>query len=717
MSPPGADARVLDPADPADRELLERLRADPAVEVVDLLAPQRAELRDLRPGPDPELLDEPSRWVHYPWRRSVVRVLGRRGFQRLRLDRNRNKVTAAEQQTLSGYRIGVIGLSVGHAIAHTLAMEGACGELRLADFDSIELSNLNRVPATVFDIGVNKAVAVARRIAELDPYLRVTVVAAGLTDDTVDEFFEGLDLVVEECDSLDMKLLARTAARSRRIPLLMETNDRGLLDVERYDLEPDLPPFHGLLGDVDSAQLGRLSSKDKVPFVLRILDPTALSPRAAASLVEIGQTLSTWPQLGGDVALGASTVVAAARRIALGHPLPSGRVRIDVEAALDTLGGDAAGAAPPAPERPASSAHSSAPPDPIAQVLAAAIRAPSGGNSQPWRIHADARALTIRLDHSRTSRMDVGFRGSAVAIGAASYNARVAAAALGILGRESVVSAELPDAGPELSAVLEFGDGSDLELARLYPAVLDRQTNRRLGSVDTIDAATRAALHETARREGGGLRLLDARADIEGAADLLAASDRVRFLTPDLHREMISELRWPGEPMPDTGIDVHSLELDSTDLVLLDVIRRPEVMAHLADWQAGSALGESTRLQVRSSSALTVVTIDGSSLADYVRAGAAVEAVWVAAQQHGLAVHPVSPVFLYASTPAEFEGLSAPFAQTLAGLHREFRALAGVDAGESIGLILRLSRAPVASVRSRRLPTHDARSSSHAPQS
>ena len=39
---------------------------------------------------------------------------------------------------------------------------------RLADFDRVELSNLNRIPATVFDLGINKAVATARRIAELD---------------------------------------------------------------------------------------------------------------------------------------------------------------------------------------------------------------------------------------------------------------------------------------------------------------------------------------------------------------------------------------------------------------------------------------------------------------------------------------------------------------------------------------------------------------------
>ena len=172
-------ALVLDAADPADKAVLERLRADPAIEFVDHHDEQREELRRLRPPPDDALAAEPYRWAYYPWRRTVVAVLAPRAFRAVRLDRNRNLITAEEQTRLGALRIGVAGLSVGHVIAHTLAAQGMCGELRLADFDRLELSNLNRVPATVFDLGVNKAEAAARRIAELDPYLKVRVLARG----------------------------------------------------------------------------------------------------------------------------------------------------------------------------------------------------------------------------------------------------------------------------------------------------------------------------------------------------------------------------------------------------------------------------------------------------------------------------------------------------------------------------------------------------------
>jgi molybdopterin/thiamine biosynthesis adenylyltransferase len=323
---------VFDPSEREQDSVVRALLDDPTVDVVDTTLNQLASLRRLLPAIAGDSEEEP-RWVHYPWRRTMVRVLGPRDFDRLRLDRNRNKITSEEQARFRDLRVGVVGLSVGHAVAHTLALEGLCGELRLADFDELDLSNLNRVPSSVFDLGVNKAVVAARRIAELDPYLNVQVFADGVTAQTVDGFLDGLDLVVEECDSIDTKLLVRQHARARGIPVLMETSDGGVLDVERFDLEPDRPVFHGLLGEMKTADVADLTIEQKSTIAATLLEPTKLTPRMIASVPEIGRTLSTWPQLGGDVALGGAAVTAAVRAFGRGEPLPSGRRRID----LDTL--------------------------------------------------------------------------------------------------------------------------------------------------------------------------------------------------------------------------------------------------------------------------------------------------------------------------------------------------------------------------------------------
>lgn len=689
-------AQVLDAADPTDSAVLEQLRADPVIEFIDHREEQLEELRRLRPPPDPELAAEPCRWAYYPWRRTVVAVLGPRGFRAVRLDRNRNMITADEQTRLSALRIGVAGLSGGHVIAHTLTAQGLCGELRLADFDRVELSNLNRVPATVLDLGLNKAEVAARRIAELDPYLHVRVLDVGLTLHTVDEFLDGLDIVVEECDSLDMKAILREAARARRIPVLMATSDRGLLDVERFDLEPQRPILHGLLGDLDVALLAGMTSREKVPHMLRFLEAEQLSPRVAASVVEIDRTLSTWPQLSGDVVLGATAIAEAVRRIGLGEALRSGRARLDVGWAINHLDEpEMVGDRPP----PLADYADPALPGVSGVIAAAAIRAPSGGNAQPWHIEAAPDVITIRLAPEHTSTMDVGFRGSAVALGAALFNAKVAAADQRVLGPVTLL--EDVDDVP-LQATVHLRDGGDPDLAGLYQPMLARETNRRLGTPQPIPAETIELLHTCAQREGARLHLLTGRDDIARAAAILGAADRIRYLTPRLHADMVSELRWPGDRCPDTGIDVRSLELDPGDLAVFDILRRPDVMAHLAQSNAGTALGEDTRRRVLASSAVAVISIPESSLTGYARGGSGVEAVWVAAQQRGLAVQPISPVFLYAHDAEDLSELSTSFPDELGKLQREFRQLIGIPAGASPALVLRFAIGGPASVRSRR---------------
>jgi molybdopterin/thiamine biosynthesis adenylyltransferase len=698
-------AVLLDESDPDDAGTLAELRADPTVLVSDQREAQRADLAGLRGAGGGGT--GPGRWAYYPWRRTLVGVLDRTPFVRLRTDRNRNKITAAEQERLSCLRVGVVGLSVGHAVAHTLALEGLCGELRLADFDGIEVSNLNRVPATLLDLGVNKAVVAARRIAELDPYVATAVFTAGVTPENLAEFLDGLDVLVEECDSLDVKVLVREGARARRIPVLMETSDRGLLDVERFDLEPDRPLFHGLLGEVDSASLRALSTQDKVPHVLRILGAEELSTRLAASMVEVGRTLTTWPQLGGDVVLGGATVAAAVRRLGLGRELPSGRVRIDLDTHLDGVTapplppGPAAGDRIPSPRRPGDPGDAEpAGREPLAAVLEAVRRAPSGGNVQPWWVGSDPSGVRLHLDRTRTTAMDVAFRGSYVALGAAWFNARAAAAAAGVLGPATT----FPDpSDPDLVAELRFGSGRDERLARVHPHVLERGTNRALGRRGPIPPAAAAVLHDAARAEGGRLHLVDPGARLTTVGETLGAADRVRFLTERLHREMFAEVVWPGTSS-EVGIDAHSLGLDAADLAKLTIARRPEVMALLAGWGAGTALVEDTRDRVASSSALAVVTVDGTAPADYVRGGSAVEAVWVGAEEQGLAVHPVSPVFLYAVEATDLATLSPPFAEELGRLRTEFRTAVGLEDEEAVALVLRLSHTATVPSRSARRP-------------
>ena len=297
--------------------------------------------------------------------------------------------------------------------------------------------------------------------------------------------------------------------------------------------------------------------------------------------------------------------------------------------------------------------------------------------------------------------MDIGLRASAVALGAALFNAKVAAAAQGVLGP---VSLRNDVGGVPLQATVQLRDGADPDLAALYEPMLARETNRRPGTPGAIPADTIALLRTFAEREGAHLHVVTDPDEIAGVATILGAADRIRYLTPQLHAEMISELRWPGDPCPDTGIDVLSLELDPGDLAVIDILKRPDVMAHLAQWNVGSALGEDTRHRVLASSTLAVISVAGGTLTDYALGGSAAEAAWIVAQQRGLAVQPVSPVFLYARDAEDLAKLSTSFADELGALQQEFARLVRMPTDHFPVLVLRFAESRPASVRSRRSP-------------
>ncbi|WP_103339185.1 ubiquitin activation protein [Amycolatopsis sp. CA-126428] len=254
---------------------------------------------------------EHGTWAWYPWSGRLVHVLPREEFRLVRTDGDRGRIERPGERRLFDKKIGVIGPPAGTGAALTFALEGIGGAFKLAGSGGFGLSDLGRLRGGLHDLGVDKAVLSARRMAEIDPYLDIEVERAGLTPETIERFFAGgLDLLVEECDTPWVKIAAREYARDLGIPVVTACPGRGLLDVERFDREPERPLLHGLLGDVKSVDLLELTPQE----------------RTAAF-----GGLDSRPHPASGVALGGAWCAEAARRILLGRPCESGRFHTDLE--------------------------------------------------------------------------------------------------------------------------------------------------------------------------------------------------------------------------------------------------------------------------------------------------------------------------------------------------------------------------------------------------
>jgi molybdopterin/thiamine biosynthesis adenylyltransferase/nitroreductase len=640
-----------------------------------------------------------GRYVFFGWTGELVRLLPPAEFAELRLDRNRNKVTREEIARLRQKTVGVVGLSVGNAVALTLALEGACGALVLADFDTLSTSNMNRVRASVTEIGLPKAVIAARQIARIDPYLRVELLSEGITAENADAFVSGVDVCVDECDSVAMKALLRQRCRERGVPVVMETSDRGLLDVERFDLERGRPLLHGLLPEWPVERFQALSADERVGMVARIVGERCVSVRAAASLLELKGTLSTWPQLASDVALGGATVTAAVRRILLGQPMSSGRRYVDLEKLLTSEPEPQ-----PQPERqpqPQSRAEPR-PAIPFEALLSAAVRAPSGGNCQPWRFHVDGSTVWVVHDAPRSrTLLDRTGEAAMVALGAAVENLCIAATHHELEPR--VTAFPRPDR-PDVVARVDLSSGWP-KPDPLLDAVFQRVTDRRRPARTALPDATKAALL-AAIGSDATLRLREGPLELDLIGEILAEVDRVRFLHPVLHDEMMKELRWTAAAADATrdGMGLDEIEAGDLDKAVMAELSRPDVAAFLRSQNGGSKLGDPARAWIRSASAVGLISaLDGSHPAAFA-AGRAAQRVWLTATAQGIGLQPVGVVsymIRHLGTEAE-AGYLPRERDALRRADAAIGELFGERASEKRLLLFRLVQAGPPVVRSRR---------------
>lgn len=263
-------------------------------------------------------------YIYYPWSDTLVKTFTAPDYYLLKTNRNRDLITSEEQEKLYKFKIAVLGMSVGSNIAFVLTQAGISREIILADFDELDMTNLNRIWAGVHQVGLNKAVIAARRIYEDNPFAKVSIYKRGMDAKTLEKLLKNkrIDCIVEEIDNMQMKIDTRKLAMKYKVPVLMITDngDWAVLHIERYDLgykkifgknvkywEKRMKNFSGKKDFADIVINDIVGGPDKV-------DPKMI---LSAGKVVSGKLIS-WPQLGSSALLGGIAVTIAIKNILAG---------------------------------------------------------------------------------------------------------------------------------------------------------------------------------------------------------------------------------------------------------------------------------------------------------------------------------------------------------------------------------------------------------------
>ncbi|MGO9613618.1 MAG: HesA/MoeB/ThiF family protein [Dissulfurispiraceae bacterium] len=125
------------------------------------------------------------------------------------------------QKKLKGSTIFIAGAGgLGSPVSIYLAVAGI-GNIRICDFDSPDLSNLNRqILHNHGRIGMNKAFSAKQTLEELNPHINVTAFTEKILPESVDDLIGDAEIIVDCMDNFSTRFVLNESAIRKRIPLV-----------------------------------------------------------------------------------------------------------------------------------------------------------------------------------------------------------------------------------------------------------------------------------------------------------------------------------------------------------------------------------------------------------------------------------------------------------------------------------------------------------------
>lgn len=137
----------------------------------------------------------------------MTNIPGKNELDAVLVERHSEEIySRLKQSTVAVMGLGGLGSSVAVALIRI-----GVGKLLLADYDVVELSNLNRQYYFLDQLGLPKTEALRQNLTRINPYLCIDLINRRLTEEMIPSLFSDADVLVECFDDPIMKASALRA--------------------------------------------------------------------------------------------------------------------------------------------------------------------------------------------------------------------------------------------------------------------------------------------------------------------------------------------------------------------------------------------------------------------------------------------------------------------------------------------------------------------------
>ena len=597
-------------------------------------------------------------------------ITTKEGYFAEAFSRNIGLLTKQEQEKLARSKVAIPGMGgVGGVHLITMVRSGV-GNFHIADFDTYEPANINRqFGARVPDFGRPKIEVMAEQALSINPYINITMFKQGISESNLDEFLDGVDVVIDGldffCFEIRRLLFKRAVEKGLHVitagPMgfsgaMLIFSPGGMGFDEYFNIRPGMPDQEKYL----SFALGLSPKATHVKYM--DLKKVSLDSKAGPSLNASCQICSGMAAAEAlKVMLGKGKVKPAPHYfqydpylqvlkkgyLFMGNKNPVQKIKMKVVKFL--LQRNKPGLREDAPERPSPAPEKDEDiSDPVLEYLIrAGVQAPSGDNCQPSKFTKDKNRIDLYLDQD-CDRSFFNFRqiASIIACGAGLENIKVAASSFGITARVDDEPGK-PDSDL-LASVRLIPDQAKKDL--LSDFIWQRHTNRKFYKAKPIDDSVRQSIESSIKAiPGARLDFITQKDRLKALAKIIYRIDRIRTEYRPLHEHLMKMIRFTDQEALKTrdGFPLKNLEAGPAGEVFLKMTRPWAVMNVANTLGLGRMVALHSYQGIVRSSGAALLTVNGVDQKDFLAGGRALSRAWLTITSLDMAFQPMTAITLF----------------------------------------------------------------------